>query len=397
MARKLDNWIEAYLKYTDNTEPPRVYREWTALSVIAAALERKCYLNWGHITFYPNMYIVLVGPSGKCRKGTAMGVGASMLREIGIEMAAEAITREALIRELDKAAKTETDPETGDMMFHSSLTVFSQELTVFLGYNNVQLMSDITDWYDCRDRWTYRTKGSGTDDITGVWVNLIGATTPDLIKSTLPQDAIGGGLSSRIVFVYADEKGKVVPDPFLTDEDQRLYEDLVSDLEQIHMMKGSYNFTDEFMAKYSAWYTHQEKNPPFYHPNFSGYVNRRQNHIIKMSMIISASQREDMLMTGDIFNEALGMLTEVEQKMPEVFKGYGKSDNSDIITTILRTVAMEKKISKKEIMQRHYQDINTMEHLSELISMMVQLNWIKYDVNKQMLIHTPKEYDKSLG
>ena len=74
MPRQLVDWIDAYLKFTEKSEPPKMFHLWCAISVIASVLERKCRLEWGTITFYPNMYIVLVAPSGKARKGTAMGV-----------------------------------------------------------------------------------------------------------------------------------------------------------------------------------------------------------------------------------------------------------------------------------------------------------------------------------
>ena len=103
MTRIVDDWIEGYLKYTNNTEPPDSFREWVAVSVVASCLRRKCVLNWGSLIVYPNMYIVLVAPSGKARKGTAMRPGLKMLQEQGIKLAAEAITREALIRELNES------------------------------------------------------------------------------------------------------------------------------------------------------------------------------------------------------------------------------------------------------------------------------------------------------
>jgi len=240
MSRILDNWIDECLNFTSNTEPPVMFRKWTAVSVVAAALQRKCYLPWGSLTFFPNMYVVLVAPSGKARKGTAMNPGMDFLTEPGlnIKLAAEAITREALIRELKSSGDNSIDSNTGSMMLHASLTIYSQELTVFLGYNNLQLMSDLTDWYDCRKKWTYRTKWSGTDEIEGVWVNLIGATTPNLVQTSMPIDAIGLGLTSRMVFVFEDRKGKIVPDPFLTREDMELRQRLVGDLQKIAMLSG---------------------------------------------------------------------------------------------------------------------------------------------------------------
>ena len=378
MSRNTDDWIESYLKYTDNSEPPLLYRKWVAISCIAAVLQRKAFLDWGELTFYPNMYIVLVGPSGKCRKGTAMGVGAKMLREIGIEMAAEAITREALIRELNSATQQNIDPETNDVFYHASLTIYSQELTVFLGYNNLQLISDITDWYDCRDRWTYRTKNMGTDEIVGVWVNMIGATTPELIRSTLPQDAIGGGLASRIVFVFEEEKGKTVAAPFLSAEDQILRQELIEDLEDIHTMEGGFSITEEFLETWIEWYEYQEHNPPFKHANFQGYVNRRPNHVLKLCMIISAARRSDMLITEEIFNDALGLLKETEVKMPRTFSGYGKASIAEVTSSIMTMIAMEGKTTKKEILQRYHQDLEGSDQLQNIISTLVKMDYCSY-------------------
>ena len=97
-SRQCNDWRDSYLTFTANSEPPYTYRLWCGISVIAACLKRKCVLNWGTLTLYPNMYVVLVGPSGRCRKGTAMNQGMWFMREMGIKMAAESITREALIR-----------------------------------------------------------------------------------------------------------------------------------------------------------------------------------------------------------------------------------------------------------------------------------------------------------
>ena len=117
MARKLNDWIDSYLEYTKNSEPPDLYKEWVAVSVVASILQRKCSLPWGDITFYPNMYIVLTGPSGKARKSTAMGPGMKLLRDMGVKLAAESITREALIRELKQSNATQVDPVSGATNF----------------------------------------------------------------------------------------------------------------------------------------------------------------------------------------------------------------------------------------------------------------------------------------
>lgn len=358
-----------------------MYREWVAVSVVAAALQRKCYLRWGELTFYPNMYVVLVGPSGKCRKGTAMSVGAKFLRSIGINMAAEAITREALIRELNGTTQMFTEPD-GTLVTHASLTIYSQELTVFLGYDNKQLISDITDWYDCRDRWTYRTKNMGTDKIIGVWVNLIGATTPDLIRTALPQDAIGGGLASRMIFVYEENKGKTVAAPFLTPADMQLQKDLTVDLEDIYATSGMMLVTDEFIDEWVKWYTAQDANPPFTHANFSGYVARRPNHVLKLCMVLAASENSrsidgsSILITERILERAVDLLERTEMKMPRTFMGYGRADDAEVLSRMMDVIAKAKKVTRARMMQIFYADLGSVTKLDAMIEAMVSMQFI---------------------
>ena len=360
MPRQLNDWIDSYVKYSDNSEPPRMFRMWCAISVIASVLQRKCKLEWGPITFYPNMYIVLVAPSGKARKGTAMAAPLDFLEDLNIKMAAEAITREALIRELANANISDPDISTGALDFHSSMTIFSPELTVFIGYNNEQLMSDLTDWYDCRNKWTYRTKNMGTDEINGVFVNLIGATTPELIRDTMSLKAIGGGLTSRMIFIYEEDKGKTVPAPFLTDAELGLHKQLKIDLEHIYMMKGCFEVTEAFLGCWTEWYLEQDRNPPFTDLRFAGYIERRPNHIMKLSMILNASRTDRMILEQQDIEKAIRVLEATEIKMPLTFAGVGKYSHADTLTKVMNEIAFrgESGISQEELVNIFQNDAN---------------------------------------
>lgn len=321
------------MQYTENSEPPRLFREWCAVSVIAAALQRKCWLEWGTVMMYPNLYVVLTAPAGKARKGTAMKPAQKLLYSLGIPLAAEAITREALIKML---RNSETSIDVGGT--HSSLTVFSPELTVFLGYNNIQMLSDLTDWFDCADSWTYHTKNMGTDPIKGVFLNLIGATTPDLIRSALPQDAIGGGLTSRIIFVFEEKKGKTVPCPFLSNEERLLYQSLAISLEEIHQMKGAFTVSKEFTEAWVTWYsTNDGVNPfaPMEYKQLAGYIERRPTQLLKLSMIMSAAKKRTMRIDEEDFIDALNLLQRTEIKMPRALGGVGTSHDASLTHNIL--------------------------------------------------------------
>ena len=177
MNRRVHNWIDGFLDYTDNTEPRVSYRKWVAISTIASVLQRKCYLKWGRETFYPNMYIVLVGPPA-ARKGTAMREGKQFLNAIGVEVSADESSRQKLVQSLKQNAAGEASPDGKGMTHHASITIYSTELTVFLGYESKELLSMLCKWFDCEERYVYDTIQRGREEIPNVWANLLGATTP---------------------------------------------------------------------------------------------------------------------------------------------------------------------------------------------------------------------------
>ena len=351
--RNFPDWITAYLKYTDNTEPPESYKLWTGISVIASALQRKVRLVWGTaLTFYPNMYIILVGPSG-VRKSTAMSPGLELIEKTGmVQIAANSTSREALIRRLKDINYTEQDPLTGAKSYHSSMTIFSKEFAVFLGFHNREMMAALCDWYDCDRKWTYETISRNEEFISGVWVNLLGATTPDLIQSSLPLDAIGGGLTSRIIYVYEEKLGKIIEIPIQTKEEAELGELLFADLIKICKLSGRFKWTEAFQNKWSEWRRYIESHPPFKEKLLDGYCSRRPVHFLKLSMIFSASldkgERELVLDVEDL-DRAISTLLKVEHNMPRVFRGIAKSDLSSLISQSFHYILDLKSNGDKEI------------------------------------------------
>ena len=381
MQRKQIDWITGYLQLCDMTEPPELYHEWIAISVLASAMKRKCWLPWGHITWFPNMYIVLVGPSGRCRKGTAMNIGASIMREMGLRIAAESVTRESLIQELLECTDTAV-LESGTIKTHASMNIYAQELVVFLGQNNTRLLMDLVDWYDCRDRWKYKTKTQGTDEIVNVWVNLIGATTPHLIQTNLPADTVGGGLASRIIFVYQEDKKQSVPEPFLTPQLIDLREELINDLEQVNILGGAWDMHKDVLNFYRPWYINNDKDPPFAdNAMFDGYITRRPGHLLKLSMIMSASRGNDKKIILVDIERAAELLERTEKFMPFTFAGVGRSRDSDLLADLMAFIFTRRKVTKSALLNAFKTDIESNKQLDDLIVRMRIMRFIKVVVN----------------
>jgi hypothetical protein len=222
-------------------------------------------------------------------------------------------------------------------------------------------MAALCDWYDCDRKWAYETISRKREEINGVWVNLIAGTTPDLIRSSLPIESIGGGLTSRIIFVFEEKAGKLVTLPTETPAERDLFTCLARDLEQISLLSGSFHWTSGFVELWDSWCRNASINPPFKDSKFDGYNGRRRVHLMKLSMIHAVSRRMgELVLTEDALQEAISTLNEVEQKMNLVFKGVGKSDIADIVhraTTFLKSSPI-KTITISQFMRHFENDVD---------------------------------------
>jgi hypothetical protein len=374
MARELSDWLDAYVEYTEHGEAREAFRLWSAISSIAGCLQRKCYLNWGMLTYYPNMYVVLIGPPAS-RKGTAMTPGLKIIREVGIRIAPNATTREALIRELAESSVNREVLEVTTTT-HASLSVFSTEFTVFLGYKNMQLMTDLCTWYDCEDEFVYRTKHGGTDIVSGVFLNIVAATTPDLLQLSLPLEAVGSGLTSRIVFIYEPGPGPKKVFPF---QDEKLYQTLIRDLNRIRTLSGQFKVSGDFMDAYAEWYMNTEQQV-FQNTKFEGYCARRATHILKLVQIVAASRSDKLIVTAADLQRAVSILESAEKNMEKTFSGVGKSKLADVTDKVLTYLAANRQVTMSALLNVFYRDADHTT-LYEIVRTLQVMNCV--EINRQ--------------
>lgn len=311
------SWLNAYLAYTAESESPEEYHVWIGLSAIAGALRRKVFFNMGYFLLYPNLFIVLVGPAGRCKKSTAMRMGRGIAGEVpGVDFTVDSTTRERMIQDLSQSYK--------DGM--SAVTAHSTEFASLLTSSGMDMVVFLTDIFDTPNEWTHKTKGGGTNKIKSPFLNLVGAATPEWIAKGLPLDTIGIGLTSRIIFIYQDTPRIRDPFPTLSAAQEAVKGLLVSDLIQISQLSGEYKFNDETKDMYREWYKERTVNPnPTGDMRLAGYYERKPMHLIKTCMLVAASKRDDLIIIEEDFIQAMQLLAQAEASMPKVFSGVGRN------------------------------------------------------------------------
>lgn len=380
MSRELSDWLDNYLQYTDNSESPTSYHTWCGLSVIAGALQRRVYLKWGlKRVVFPNIYVVLVGASGRTRKGNAINIAKDFLRKVpNISVAPESSSgRQAMILAMKRAVNSFVDPTDNMLKFHCAITAFSEELSVFLGQGDIAYLASLTDWYDSSDDWEYETVGRGKDTLQGLCLNFLGGTAPDWIQSMIPGEALGGGFTSRIIFIVEEHKRKIIPEYIPTPEEERLAEILLRDLERISQLSGEAKFTTEAKDLYVAWYIEQDTNlsagnPAIPDTRFAGYCERRATHLQKLMLLASASRGDDLLIKPEDFHKALSLLALAEKNMHKTFGGLGKARGSDVTEVVKDYIQRMGITTRRALMIKFYRDVDpaTMATIEETLKQM---------------------------
>lgn len=326
-------------------------------------MQRKLYMFWGHSVIYPNNYIVLVGPSGQTRKGEPIQTAKSFAESLQIPLLPEDTSMESLIRKIRNSSTNYTNQDTGELMVQASIAGFLEELSVLIGERNTRFLAYLTNWYDSRDTWTRETKHQGDDDISGMCFNLVAATAPDWIPYMFTKEAIGGGFTSRCLFVVEQRKSKIISNPNKYPLNQQLREDLIHDLEHIHALSGEISFDAAGLSAYERWYEAQERDIergkfPIPDPLFHGYVSRRATHVKKIAMALSVSRNASRIITEGDFKKALALMENLEKKMPRAFMGVGKPkfiEETDLVITFLQS---RRRASKSEILRTFHRTLD---------------------------------------
>lgn len=333
MARRhFSNWISAFMEYAAFSEAPKHMHFWTAVSTIAGALRRRVWIDMAYFQWHCNFYVILVAPPGIVSKSTTAGIGMSLLKRVpDIKFGPDVVTWQALVTGF--AESTMTFELQGEYHEMSALTIESSEFGNLLNPQDKEMVDLLVSLWDGKPgAFEKKTKGSGCDTVVNPWINLIACTTPAWIAGNFPEYMIGGGFTSRCIFVYADKKAQLVayPTELVPKNMKQIAQHLVEDLCVISMMAGEYQLTTDAVEWGKAWYAnhYEAKHLHLDDERFGGYLARKQTHIHKLAMVLAAAESDRLIITAEHLALANNMVTDLEPDMQFVFSKIGKSEDA---------------------------------------------------------------------
>ena len=356
-TRLQEGFLKEYCQYLEKTNTPSTYALWAGLTTVSSVLGRRCFLQNGFRTVYPNLFTLLVGPAS-VGKSTALNLGVKLMNRMENPpyLLSEKMTPEALIHALEESPNI----VSGDNISTNCVgSAFLSEYGTFVDKNSFQngMTNLLTDLWDNKSRFEYRTRGRGTEVLRNVCLNMIAGVTPGYVKEVTPVAAIESGYATRLLFIWSNgDEVKRYPIEEVPAERLPL---LVRDLNAISRLTGEFVMTPEATKFFHDEYTEWWGSSKFFDEDISrGLAGRRMHIFQKLGIIISASMRDSKKINRGDFVIAKKLLESMEHHLPYVLQKITGTETSDIHDEIISFIRKRKVMTQAQIIAKFMRKID---------------------------------------
>lgn len=415
MARNFRDWVAAMAEATPGNYVPTLFRKWSALPIVGAALRKQAWYEHGAYKVTPNLYVILVGPPAT-GKGIALTAPVSLvlnglctpLTDIKkdkeeaenvwrrylpdkwdepLHVMRGHITYPQLCRNLTTTGRRlmglRTAKGEGVEPFEEhAMAIATAEFGVFMTKHDFPLQTLMTEGWDSSSPHEYHTKHQGVDLIEGPTLTWLAAATPDEFIANMPANAAKQGLLSRIIPVYKEQGDSVMEirsNPF----DMDYIEELRKDLGHISKIKGEFTWSREAENDLVVpWLDpgRGAQGPKPDDPIMRDYCNRRYAHLIKMCMCLSAARRDTRVMEAEDWVDAAAMLFEAEAMMPKLLRRFSMSDAGKMADELIDMVRNAGgRMSAQMLMRLAMRKIHSIAEVEKTIDVIVNTRALNRD------------------
>ena len=412
MARNYTDYVKACVDAVKESPIPKSFARWTALSAVAGAVGRRVWFPMPNYDIGSNLFIILIASPGRNKSVSLIlpftkifnrlttpvgtqeddhnfnsGLDEYGLRKFPLYLIQDRITPEKLAVDMAKITRMDlrlSNPRQ-EQFFDSSLTLVTSEFGTFMTRSERSLQFFLTDMWDSRETYSYKTKTAGEYIIEGPCLNWIACATPEQFVDNLPEDARSQGLLSRMLPIFYE--GERIPQD-LTQKviSDNTIDNLRSDLGYIAKMYGPMTFDDDaFDEANEDIYNNMQPEP--IDPHLSEYCQRRVSHFLKVAMSVSASRRSTRKIMKEDWETTKEIMFDMEENMPKALEGFGMARTGRIVhdmkTWMEATMALKKRrhvrlgFFKKELLRK----IANPGELDQTIRAMMDSGYIKVEGN----------------
>lgn len=394
--------ISKYMELTQGGEVCPRFRFFTIAAAIGALVNRKVWLQRGSKetfpTLYPNPWVILIAPQGKGHKSSSIRVVRRMLEVLPSEkkpriMSAK-VTPEAFVKALSTSIINEQKvPEHMVQLIRKKAIgcLISSELGVLLGREKylTGMAVLLTDLYDCPDIWNSETIMRGDERLYDVCLSLLAACTPDWMQTLLPKDAFEIGFMSRLVLVPLPRGWQVRKIPYAASK--ALYDEIINEFIVLANIKGEMLLEDETWRTYKEWYLNLPNPPPG--PR-SEYLERKQDHILRIAMILQIAQTRKLILEPRFYTQALNILGSIEPEVMELIDYISMEPKMRIVKRILEKIEFEGEILEGELLTECLNKLSYIREFSEVMQLLLQTKQVEMEITSKGTLYRKRKKEK---
>lgn len=310
-------WLGTYISFTRETEAPLSYHVFCSLVLLGSALGRKVCRPKGHFNIYPNLCALLIGPPGRVRKSTAVGIARSLVVKGNLcPVLSNKVTPESLVTEL---------LQNGGHQF-----VGAPELSVFLGkqrYNEglISLLLNLLDTEDTPIK--VRTVARQEELLENITLCMLGGSTMSLLTNATADQVASSGFLSRFVPVVEEDTGRCFPNP--SRGPVNLENTLLITLDRLKLAKGPVSLSTVAQTWYNDWYHRRwRRMKEITDETLAQTMERGPVHLEKMAMLLHLADHKTMEVCPECFEVADTLLSYAESRLPKIVAAINTSTRS---------------------------------------------------------------------
>lgn len=300
-------------------------------------------------SIYCNLYIMLVGPSGRVQKSTVADHGVKLLDQLDVVVMQDRVTRAYLSSYLSEASAR---------LGASCIAIYAPELRTALNEMTIAegIMEILTRAHDCPRKLEYRLKSGGVLSAADVWISLLACSTPQWLTVGMSRDEVGGGFAGRIIMLYGDMPHQRLPySPTLQRIGQAARTMVVNRLLAIQKLSGEMAVTEDAGRIWDKFREENDRTILEKDARVQPFCDRIHIHVLKVAALRSLTQRDDMTINADDMFFAIAMLEEVESHIVPCLQSALPSKAvalGDAVLDIMRK--MGGKATRTELMRKLY-------------------------------------------
>lgn len=324
------------------TEAPRIFHLFTSLTVLGSVCGRKVWFQLGNQRLFPNLWVILVAPSSRYRKSTAICIGQSLLRSLDKDLVYPLeFTQEAFLELLEKHPRgLFCWPEFGGALeqFNRSYMAGTKEL--------------LTNLFDCPplvDRLLRKQKIVIEDPC----VSILSASTIDWLNTKLQEQDVMSGFLARFVYVTTNEKPDLKPFPPAPVEIER--ENLLRQLTEISRIGGPFKLTRNAKRLYEEWYCRHRslESTDVDADRLFPFFSRLETYLLKCAMLYQIAEDRGLEIKEHNMLQARELVERLKMNVSALLETefvFGK--DAQELERVFRLIRNNPRISKTELLRK---------------------------------------------